>query len=315
MPHTPLAKPPLIGTRRRSSARKKRGQLDTSDTSPETSPSERGRNLDFHDRYSTPFDVKFNHHWFLQMALLCMVILSSACMIWLTDSAVPSGDYELTRPEVHSIESGLRGKMVQGHWKESSEHHGAKKHAIPKTTRKKYQHKETSSKEEHYSSKKSKKTQQKRQTGLLSVQLPSPMDHEQAFEILDRALYGKVSTNKRRVVDIDPTMPLPTQRQIQLYPADFTDSTQLYPILDSDDERLSHMEIKEPYSTDECVPMQDWQTTFHPSCNEMHELPLSTLGAGDDMDFNLFGTKGFWRNAWKVDFQDNQNTVVLKTLK
>ncbi len=86
-------------------------------------------------------------------------------------------------------------------------------------------------------------------------------------------------------------------------------------MLDSSDERLSKMEIKEPYSTDECVPMQGWQTQFHPSCNEMHELPLANMGVDNNMEFNLFGTNGFWRNAWKVDFEYDHDTVVLKTLK
>lgn len=111
-------------------------------------------------------------------------------------------------------------------------------------------------------------------------------------------------------------MPLPHHRTLKQYPADFTDNTQLYPILDSEDQRLELMEIREPYETEECVPMQEWQTTFHPSCNEMHELPLSDLGVDDDdTDFLLFGTKGFWRNAWRVDFLQEPNPIVLKTLK
>lgn len=115
-------------------------------------------------------------------------------------------------------------------------------------------------------------------------------------------------------------------KKIKPYPSDFTDNTQLYGILPSDDERLSHMEIREPYSDGECVPMQDWQTTYHPSCNGMHELGMN--GIGDDthgVDATLFGTGGFWRYAWRVDVnlprdsgsgsKTPVDTVVLKTLK
>jgi hypothetical protein len=110
-------------------------------------------------------------------------------------------------------------------------------------------------------------------------------------------------------------------RHVKIYPSDFTDNTQLYGVLDSDDERLSKMELREPYSDEHCVPMQEWQTTFHPSCNAMHELALDHMGDDVDNEFHLFGTKGFWRNAWKVDVlgdhhrSSERETVVLKTLK
>ena len=114
-------------------------------------------------------------------------------------------------------------------------------------------------------------------------------------------------------------------RTVQQYPSDFTDNTQLYPILDSDDERLSRMELREPYSDGECVPMQEWQTTFHPSCNGMHELSIENSVRNDSEDdggeVRLFGTKGYWRNAWRLDLlqgssrHEERDTVVLKTLK
>merc|ERR1712238_122825 len=81
-----------------------------------------------------------------------------------------------------------------------------------------------------------------------------------------------------RIVSLDPSVKRVTRR-IKVYPADFTDNTQLYGTLPSDDERLSRMEMKPPYSTGECVPMQEWQTMYHPSCNAMHELALQTIGA------------------------------------
>jgi hypothetical protein len=112
------------------------------------------------------------------------------------------------------------------------------------------------------------------------------------------------------------------RRKLQLYPPDFTDPTQLYGILDSGDERVKMMERRPPLVQGECVPMQEWQTTFHPSCNQLHEsIDLAQVGAkpqqsGSELD--LFGTKGYWRNAWKVNtFGPRQvkDTVVLKTLK
>jgi len=112
-------------------------------------------------------------------------------------------------------------------------------------------------------------------------------------------------------------------RKIKKYPADFTDNTQLYGILPSDDERLKKMEIREPYIKNECVPMQDWQTTYQPSCNGMHELALETLGASDGskigkvggLNATLFGSKGFWRYAWKVVIGTEEDTIVFKNLK
>lgn len=104
------------------------------------------------------------------------------------------------------------------------------------------------------------------------------------------------------------------KKKLTLYPPDFTDNTQLYGILDSSDERIKTMERRQPLTEGDCVPMQEWQTTFHPTCNPVHELDL----VGDrDTALNLFGTKGYWRNAWRVDMHtpEQLDTLVLKTLK
>jgi hypothetical protein len=140
------------------------------------------------------------------------------------------------------------------------------------------------------------------------------------FDIQDSNMYTTHSSTNRRVVALDPffrAASVGPPRSIKLYPADFTDNTQLYSILDSSDERLGHMERREPYSEGECVPMQDWQTTFHPSCNDMHEIAIENMGEDNGNHFNLFGTKGFWRYAWRLDVQNvhEQDTLVLKTLK
>ena len=120
---------------------------------------------------------------------------------------------------------------------------------------------------------------------------------------------GKTTSNK-------PVVP----RKVQSYPAEFTDNTQYYGMYDSSDERLRKMELREPYSQGECVPMQDWQTTFHPFCNGVHELGVEYLGERTtETNVQLFGTKGYWRYAWRLDLRKQQkkygDTVVLKTLK
>ena len=112
----------------------------------------------------------------------------------------------------------------------------------------------------------------------------------------------------------------PPQRRMELYPADFTDNTQYYDRYDSNDERLSLMERREPLADDQCVPMQEWQTTYHPHCNGVHELGLEHFGSLTGDDFRIFGTKGYWRNAWRVDSNTgdalaSRDTMVLKTLK
>jgi hypothetical protein len=155
------------------------------------------------------------------------------------------------------------------------------------------------------------------------------LDSKPRFESQDRRLYRKPTHERKaggaakRVVFLDDSIAHrpPPRRKVSLYPADFTDNTQLYSVLDSDDERVKSMELREPYKQGDCVPMQDWQTTFHPSCNVVHEIGLADIGDANGDDAFLFGTKGYWRNAWKVDLLGGRNhlnkrdTIVLKTLK
>ena len=107
------------------------------------------------------------------------------------------------------------------------------------------------------------------------------------------------SNESHRVVFIDGSGPatgpfVKTQnRMVQIYPADYTDKTQLYGMLDSNDERIQGMEPRKPLDDGECIPMKDWQTHFYPSCNEIHSLGLEKLGdVTSPNDFDLFGTKG-----------------------
>lgn len=143
------------------------------------------------------------------------------------------------------------------------------------------------------------------------------------YKLEKHSIRGKPSHSNRVVyIDLAGVDFQPNHRTINEYPPDFTDNTQLYGLLDSADERIDTMERREPLEQGECVPMKEWQTTFHPSCNGVHELGLADLGSpNEDNNFDLFGTKGYWRHAWKVDHLAGTNswedadTVVLKTLK
>jgi len=52
----------------------------------------------------------------------------------------------------------------------------------------------------------------------------------------------------------------------------------------------------------ECVPMSTWQMNIHPTCNVIHEMDITQLLHANG--FALVSSKGFWRNAWKVDIID-----------
>ena len=69
----------------------------------------------------------------------------------------------------------------------------------------------------------------------------------------------------------------------------------------------------------ECVPMEEWQTTFNPSCNSVHEMDLPFLLKKDA--YSLVSNKGSWRNAWNIDMKIAENgmspvsNIVIKSLK
>jgi hypothetical protein len=150
--------------------------------------------------------------------------------------------------------------------------------------------------------------------------------------LLSASTAASANTPKQVVVLNQDIVKTPSSLyEVEQYPADFTDNTQYYGQFDSSDEHLQTMELREPYEDGECVPMQDWQTTYHPSCNGVHELGMEYLGEkSSENNVHLFGTKGYWRYAWRLDLrrkaadakskkQHNQDeygdTVVLKTLK
>ena len=69
----------------------------------------------------------------------------------------------------------------------------------------------------------------------------------------------------------------------------------------------------------ECVPMEEWQTTFKPTCNSLHEMDMPFLVNKEA--YSLVSNKGFWRNAWKVDMKIAESgmspvsNIVIKSLK
>ena len=276
--------------------------------------------------------------WFL-WGFLALALTSSLGMVGLTRSAVQLElqAYEPTRPEIHLSAAGLRGQMTSGHWekkevpKKAHTKTGGGVH--PQHPAHKYSHHHTAPQSasrhglKHHPTARGHGTQRQnpsRHYPKMNLPPPSAFTRgEPKFAPQDLHMYSRQSSHHRRVVALDPSndhlgQKATPPRNVKLNPADFTDNTQLYSILGSSDERLSHMERRDPYSQGECVPMQEWQTTFHPSCNGMHEIAIEKMGEENSgSQVQLFGTKGFWRYAWRLDVQNvhQQDTMVLKTLK
>ena len=146
---------------------------------------------------------------------------------------------------------------------------------------------------------------------------------------LDKKLYGVSKPRFRK--KLPRTMNLyyhdrghtPLKRYIDVYPTVFSDNTQMYGILESGDESLAQMERRNDLSDNQCVPMEEWQTAYHPICNTLHELDLIHLGDSIGNNIQLVGKQGYWRNAWKLDLFNNNfysekgsvDTLILKTPK
>lgn len=62
-----------------------------------------------------------------------------------------------------------------------------------------------------------------------------------------------------------------------------------------------------------CVPMDDWQNTFHPVCNDMHASGI--VDNLMDQSLSLLSAKGYWRHAWRHDNNATNTTTVWKTFK
>jgi hypothetical protein len=92
------------------------------------------------------------------------------------------------------------------------------------------------------------------------------------------------------------------------------DVTRLYPTVDSQDTSMERRIWPKHELDPHCEPMADWQTTFYPICNELHGTDMTESLVDDDLE--LLSSKGFWRHAWQMDDEANQNvTTVLKTFK
>ena len=118
-------------------------------------------------------------------------------------------------------------------------------------------------------------------------------------------------------------------RSIEQYPADYSDGTQAYPDLDSDDidsEDDYNMEMRvfpRHESDPNCVPMAEWQTTYHPTCSLLHEVDVAP--AIQSSDLSLLSSSGNWRLAWELWDRPqsgwskvvggHEDSVVLKTFK
>lgn len=145
---------------------------------------------------------------------------------------------------------------------------------------------------------------------------------------LDIAMYGGPRTRgdelSPRVVYLHNSFPLPTRRKRRVLKVErtpFSDNTQLYSILHSDDEKLSKMEsVHTQDAGDECKS-DSWQREYHPSCNSVHEFDLMHLDdAREGGRLKLFKKQGYWRNAWKLELTSNESrnereTYILKTPK
>mmetsp|Transcript_50003 Transcript_50003/g.150424 ORF Transcript_50003/g.150424 Transcript_50003/m.150424 type:complete len:294 (+) Transcript_50003:171-1052(+) len=115
-------------------------------------------------------------------------------------------------------------------------------------------------------------------------------------------------------------------KRIELYSAEYTDVTQSYPDADSLDpptsETMERRTFPEHEFDEDCIPMANWQTTFHPTCNMFHERDLSTSMLET---LSLISNKGHWRSAWELKdwakndwkgkIADHELSVVMKMLK
>ncbi len=65
-----------------------------------------------------------------------------------------------------------------------------------------------------------------------------------------------------------------------------------------------------------CLPAASWQTTFHPTCNEVHSR-ADIKQVLVDGEFSLLSRKGYWRHAWlhHVEYVSLSSKTVWKTLK
>lgn len=137
-----------------------------------------------------------------------------------------------------------------------------------------------------------------------------------------------------RIVFLDGNAWVPTIRDprinnnLQMYPVqirriDITsktkeeedlDPTRLYPVGNSEDFPTMERRLWPEHEFDRhCQPSAQWQSTFHPVCNDIHTVVNLHQGL-IQQDVTLLSGKGFWRHAWKHE-EASHNTTVWKTFK
>jgi Protein kinase domain len=65
---------------------------------------------------------------------------------------------------------------------------------------------------------------------------------------------------------------------------------------------------------EECVPMKKWQTIFYPTCNALHETPLTVMGQSvsslyQTTDVSLLSLAGSWRSVWRISISKHVKPV------
>jgi len=94
------------------------------------------------------------------------------------------------------------------------------------------------------------------------------------------------------------------------------DTTRFYDQGDSVD--FPEMEVRKwpqhEFDSD-CEPMANWQSDFHPVCNEIHAVADIRQSLVDE-ELSLLSDKGFWRHAWRHEERIGDSaTTVWKTFK
>jgi len=160
---------------------------------------------------------------------------------------------------------------------------------------------------------------------LLTTRTETKLDEEGRFYYYDRI----VCVNKGLSFTRRPFR-YTRNRSVEQYPADYSDVTQTYPELDSndfdseDDYHEMEMRVFPRHPSDSnCEPMAEWQTTYHPTCCLLHETDMAPAIQAEDL--SLLSSKGNWRLAWELWDRPqsgwskvvggHEDAVVLKTFK
>ena len=121
-------------------------------------------------------------------------------------------------------------------------------------------------------------------------------------------------------------------RVVHLAAADDDAPAEYNPLRDLADDPMLHAPpgfeaaVQDRMKSDEtignCEPMHEWQTQSFPNCNTMHEIDMLSAGThvgkthdvSYEDDLLLLGA-GWFRQAWRLDKQTTDDSVVIKTLR